>query len=228
MIVGGVESPGVLFPFVCAVAWLPFIPSGVWDRLAARLRNPEWMLAHVAPVARKPRGNTVNGGWKQWVGYGAGAVAVMAALDVVAWNVSSLPGTPQIAFHPFGIILAQRWDMYAPYPKREQGWLVVPANLADGSQIDLFTGRAVSWEKPKDIGAYFGDDLWRRYLSNLFDGQNPDDLKRYANYLVRNWNQNHSADQQVQDVSIVYMRQVTQPDLSDSAPERVAIYFETL
>jgi hypothetical protein len=217
-----------LFPWACAVAWLPFIPSGVWDRLAARLRNPGWMVADVAPVARKPRGKPEIGRRQQWVGYGAGAVAVLAALDVVAWNVSSLPGAPQIPFHPFGPALDQRWDMYAPFPRREHGWLVVPADLADGSQVDLFTGKAVSWDRPKDIGAYFGDDLWRRYLSNLFDGQNPDDLKRYADYLVREWNRDHPTDQQVQDVSIVYMRQVTQPDLSDSAPERVAIYFETL
>ena len=127
----------------------------------------------------------------------------------------------------FGSIvrLDQRWNMYAPAPRQNHGWLVVPADLANGTQVDLFTGQPVSWEKPKDIGAYFGDDRWRRYLSNLFDDQDPQALQGYANYLVRNWNQSHGNDQKVQAVTITFMRQETQPDLTVTAPEKDVLYF---
>ncbi len=97
--------------------------------------------------------------------------------------------------------------MYAPAPRKVHGWLVIPADLANGSQVDLFTGQPVSWEKPADIGAYFGDDRWRRYLSNLFDEQDSDDLRRYADYLVNKWNLAHSPDQKAATVTIIFMRQ---------------------
>jgi hypothetical protein len=116
--------------------------------------------------------------------------------------------------------------MYAPYPRKEHGWLVVPADLANGTQVDLFTGQPVSWDKPTDLGAYFGDDRWRRFLSNLFDDRDPQALQGYADYLVRNWNLRHEESEKVQDVSIVFMQQVTQPDLTVTSPEKNVLYFQ--
>jgi len=29
----------------------------------------------------------------------------------------------------------QRWDMFAPYPSKEDGWFVIPASLSDGSEL---------------------------------------------------------------------------------------------
>jgi hypothetical protein len=107
-----------LFPWACAIAWLPFIPVGAWDWLVGRLRNPGWLTLAAEPVPRKRRAKPVTG-WRPWAGYGAGGVAVFASVDMLAWNVSSLPGATHIPFHPFGRILEQRWDMYAPFPRRD-------------------------------------------------------------------------------------------------------------
>ena len=171
-------------------------------------------------------------GWK-WpiLDVPCSCLVVISFLDVLAWNIASVNGK---AFEQwmqkhdaYAIVvrLDQRWNMYAPAPRKEHGWLVVPADLANGTQVDLFTGQPVLWEKPKDIGAYFRDDHWRRYLSNLFDDQDAQALQGYADYLVRNWNQRHGEDQQVQAVTITFMRQETRPDLTITSPEKDVIYF---
>jgi hypothetical protein len=207
-----------LFPWACAIAWLPFIPGSAWDWAQKKLRLP-------ASSARKV--DRENHRFWPLLDYAGCGLVFLAAVDVMAWNISSLPGAPKVSIHTFGSILAQRWNMYAPYPRKVHGWLVVPADLANGQQVDLFTGKALSWDKPKDIGAYFGDDLWRRFISNLFDNQNPADLKRYADYQVRKWDQIHSPDKDVQTVSIIFMRETTLPNFSVSPAEKDALYFET-
>ena len=81
--------------------------------------------------------------------------------------------------------------------------------------------------KPDDISAYFGDDRWRRYLSNLFNDRNPQTLQQYADYLVRNWNQRHDEKQKVQTVTIVFMKQATLPDLTITSPQNDVLYFHS-
>ena len=66
----------------------------------------------------------------------------------------------------------------------------------------------------------------RRYLSNLFDDRDPQGLQGYANYLVSNWNQRHGQDEKVEAFSIIFMEQITQPDLTVTPPERTVLYFQ--
>ncbi len=206
-----------LFPWVCATAWLVFLPRSFWDWLLIRYRR----LAQIKTEKIKGRNTIQKKGQNAPVlptcDYACSILIVLSLADVLAWNITSVIGDGarrEMQQHDaFGNVLRleQQWNMYAPYPRNEHGWLVVPADLANGTQVDLFTGQSVSWDKPQDIGASFRNDRWRRYLSNLFDDQNPQTLHGYADYLVRNWNQCHGALQQVQAVTIIFMKQVTLP-----------------
>jgi hypothetical protein len=202
------------FPWVCAAAWIVFIPAFFWDGL--KTRNEPLRI-------NQPPGPALD--------YAVSIFIALSFLDVVIWNISSLHGETADrwlrARDPLArvIRLDQHWRMYAPAPSVAHGWVVVLAYLADDSQVDLFTGQPVSWEKPHDIGAYFGNDRWRKYISNLFDKQDPQALEAYADYMVRHWNKAHGADQQVEGVTLTFMQQRTQPDLTVTAPEKVSLYF---
>jgi vitamin K-dependent gamma-carboxylase-like protein len=219
-----------LFPWVCAAAWLIFIPGSFWDWLKVRRDKLLKIKPGKRPAEPRRKKDATVHSWPV-LDYACSFLVVVSFLDVLAWNIASVSGATSMQWmnkhDTFGNIvrLDQRWNMYAPAPRKEHGWLVVPADLANGSQVDLFTGQAVSWEKPKDIGAYFGNDHWRRYLSNLFDDQDPQALQGYADYLVRNWNQYHREDQKIQAMTITFMRQETQPDLTITPPEKDVLYF---
>jgi len=214
-----------LFPWVCASAWLVFIPGSFWEWLGTR--------QEILPKGKKAKTRQESSFHRRWtpLDYGCSALIIAAFLDIMAWNIASVSGS--ISLHwmkqhdAFGnaLRLDQRWNMYAPYPRKEHGWLVIPADLADGTQVDLFTGQSVSWEKPKDIGAYFGDDHWRRYLSNLSDDRDPQVLQGYADYLVHHWNQAHGQNQKIQAIAIIFVKQVTLPDLTITSPEKDVLYF---
>lgn len=215
-----------LFPWACATAWLLFIPGMVWDKLKLGIDHSSENKATLSKdVPAKFPGTLPD--------WAASVLVVISFADIFAWNVASVAGYGSMNWmrqhDAWGnsLRLDQRWNMYAPHPRSVHGWLVVAADLADGTQVDIFTGRPISWDKPQDIGTYLGNDRWRRYLSNLFDRQDPQALQQYADYLVRIWNQNHDDLKKVKTIAIVFMKQATLPDLTITTPQKEVIYFHS-
>jgi hypothetical protein len=88
----------------------------------------------------------------------------------------------------------QHWAMFAPGPKLDDGWFVVPAVLKNGEEIDVFraviseAGEEISWEKPEPVWATLPNVQWRKYLENLVASKNPGRYHNFAAYLYRTWN----------------------------------------
>jgi len=204
------------FPWVCATAWLILIPGFFWDVLTGP-------AGRRSPPVRAAR-------WIRFMDWGMTCLIFFSFVDVLAWNVSSLRSNESEdwvrAHDPSKDVLHldQHWRMYAPIPHPDHGWLVIPAELADGTQVDLFTNRPVSWATPQDIRAYLGKDRWRIYLGDLMNNQDPEALRQYGGYLVNKWNKAHAENQKVKTISIIFMKQTTLPNLAISEPERVTLY----
>jgi len=218
-----------LFPWVCAAAWVAFLPGVCWDYMGLfHGSKATTQRTKTGPKVLQIRPLAINA----LLTYTGTAIVIISFLDVVGWNIASLYGNKALGwmhrydFYGSTLRLDQRWNMYAPAPRKVHGWLVVPAELSDRSEVDLFTKQPVSWEKPSDIGAYFGDDRSRRYLSNLFDNQDPQELQKYADYLVEAWTLSHRAGPKVTAVTIIFMRQETRPDLTVSEAEKQVLYFQ--
>jgi len=203
------------FPWVCATAWLIFIPGFFWDVLTGPARDR-------APSAQPA-------GWVRLVDRSLACLVLFSIADALAWNIVALRGTGAEDWlkkrDPTRSVLHldQHWRMYAPIPLPDHGWLVIPADLADGTQVDLFTGRPLSWATPADIGAYLGKDRWRNYLADLFINQDPERLRGYADYQANEWNAVHPGNK-VKTISIIFMKMTTHPDLTVTGPERVTLY----
>ena len=203
------------FPWVCAAAWLIFLPGSFWTLVLGS--GP----AHATP-ARPP-------GWLRFLDRSLAGLVLFSIVDVLAWNIAALRGSEAEDWltrrDPTKSILHldQHWRMYAPFPLPDHGWLVVPADLADGTQVDLFTDRPVSWARPADIRTYLGTERWRVTIGDLFTNQDPVRLQRFAGYLAGRWNQAHP-DNKVKTVSIVFMDMTTHPDLSVSGPVQRTLY----
>lgn len=202
------------FPYVCAVAWIVFIPAWFWNRLFIVMR----VVSHINSEIP----------WKaSWYSNG---IAVLCCSYVFLWNVNMLgmkvlpPGLSSV-----GELLRidQYWNMFAPYPIKEDGWFVIPGKLRDGTEIDLYTqGEPVSWEKPKDHSALFKNDRWKSYMMSLFFSEDSTfNLSLYARYLCIHWNENHSDAQQLATFEIVFMMKVNSiEDPQPKSPEKIVLW----
>jgi hypothetical protein len=122
--------------------------------------------------------------------------------------------------------IGQKWDMFAPYPLKDDGWYVIPGTLRDGRTVDLAgvlrddeSFHAVSLRRPHDIRATFKNEHWRKYLENV-RLRNSDQEKYLAHYICRQWNGHHSGGEAVDSLVVLYAGDVTLPN-NRHAPPRV-------
>ena len=201
-----------LFPLVSIAALLPFLQSGVWDRVESTLGSPieDRLRSRNWSPPRKP---TLELSKTTAVRLHQGVSVVVAVLLVLVlyWNaatigVVSLPNAVTDTVNPE----AYRWDMFAPDPRGNDGWYVVPGRLESGDEIDAFRRTALRWDRPPDLATTFPSHRWFVYLLDLLAPRNQPLRKPFADYLCRRWNADHS--DAVRNLSIYYVEEPVSVD----------------
>lgn len=137
---------------------------------------------------------------------------------VLAWNLASinvLPPALGAAGWPAMRILRidQVWNMFAPYPWRDDGWFVVPGRLEDGSEVDVIRpGEPLSYAKPRYVSQTHETPIrWRTYRNRVWDPKFSQNRLPYARYLCRNWNVAATPGRRVLSLNLVYMLERSVP-----------------
>ena len=152
------------------------------------------------------------------------ALAACLIVYVLAWNLGTITGGRVSIPAPAQWISAllrldQRWGMFAPYPRKADGWLVIPALLADGTQVDIFRdGAPIEWDKPAQVSALFPNAYRWKYMEYLRLPDLSATLPLYAQHLCRAWNAEHSGGQTLNTFEIDYMEELTPPPGAPTAP----------
>lgn len=180
-----------IFPYVCAVGWIVFFPGWFWDRM---------LKLNISNInSDRYRSNAITS-----------FLAILFLAYIFTWNLKSVYtlSLPPKAYAVGSFLrLDQLWNMFAPFPLKEDGWYVIPAKLRNGKEVDLFKeGEAVCWEHPKYCAKEYKNDRWRSFMMNiLFDESNGIMLSNYASFLCREWNETHSYEENLVSFEIVFM-----------------------
>ncbi|HEX5036487.1 MAG TPA: HTTM domain-containing protein [bacterium] len=228
-----------IFPWTCICATVPMIPSVFWDKLPAKIRAlsaygprlAEWLktrfffdklLRHLPPKPVSTRLST-------WANVTAG----LFLLYVFVWNLGTLPASMnkkridvprKLKWIASVLRLDQTWNMFAPYPLKDDGWYVIPGVLKNNQEVDVFRGGGpVSWEKPKYVAYMYKNQRWQKYMMNLWSKDFSEFRLYYGRYLCRVWNDHHKGGEQLDHFSINYMRQDTRLN-GEAAPQKVDLW----
>jgi predicted DCC family thiol-disulfide oxidoreductase YuxK len=127
----------------------------------------------------------------KWLSEAAGAFMLTT---LVMWNLTTIKKYNVQA--PFfqdvtrWLHLYQEWNMFAPYPKRDNIWVEIPAVLSNGSEIELLTGdRDIFSIKDQAFYNYIPNEHWRKFYLNMSD--RTDYARYYGAYLCRQWNKSN-------------------------------------
>lgn len=199
-----------LFPWICIVALLPFLPPAVWDAVDAhapdgvprRVSRAWTRLGALLPAARPSLptraslpGVTVPSSVSAGRGRAASVLASVLLVGMLAWNAAALglvstpDGVSDTASPP-----ERTWDMFAPDPMSVDGWYVVPGELESGERVDAFRGGPVEWSKPPDVSATYPGWRWRTYLVDLWRSDSRSLGHAFGSYLCDRWNASHETD----------------------------------
>lgn len=145
-------------------------------------------------------------------------VAGFALVVLGTWNFCTLHWLPEKLYAfltpPLRATrLDQYWDMFAPFPSREDGWFVIAAQLRDGSELDLLHPERVGvrYDKPAHVSEEWPNIRWHKYLERIWSAQFANNRLHFGRYLCRDWNTTHSGEQQLDTFKIIYMLEKSVP-----------------
>jgi len=154
------------------------------------------------------------------------AIAGVAVFAVIAWNLCTLNVLLKPAYQamiqplyaqltpPFRILrIDQLWDMFAPFPSKEDGWFVIPGELLDGTQVDVFHPEraTLTYDKPEYVSSEWPNIRWHKYLERIWSAEFSNNRLYYGRYLCRQWNGTHEGNKQLKTFRIIYMLEMSVP-----------------
>jgi hypothetical protein len=120
-------------------------------------------------------------------------ISSIAIMLIFFWNVSTVVKTVNLDQPFYNAVmflrLDQEWNMFAPYPLKEDGWFVVTGFYNDGEEKNLLgTPKDTRYERPKNIADEYKNERWRKYMLNLWAQSFADHRVYYLSYLCREEN----------------------------------------
>ena len=159
-------------------------------------------------------------------------VAAASLVAVLLWNLGTVQAMPHFvtaALSPAMRLLRldQDWNLFAPAPLKEDGWLVLPAKLADGSEIDLLhpDRGAPDYSKPRNYSQTHVNAHWNSYLAHLWEPSRDTERDNYARYLCRQWNRQHGGTpaKRLMTFKMIHMLEHTPPPGEPAQLEQVVL-----
>jgi hypothetical protein len=198
------------FPLVNIIAAVIFLPRGFWDWLDRKglyrlhlpksdfnvftIKNP--VASHTCAIIRQ-------------------AVPALMIIYVLWWNICTLNNNSmpkQWQYPGIATRLGQRWDMFAPYPMKDDGWFAMPGRLVNGKVIEVWRiGQDLKFHKPTLVLDDYPSFRWEKYMHRLWEKQNGWLRPYFASWRCRSWNATHSPDQHLEYFRMFYVEEFTLP-----------------
>lgn len=201
------------FPWIGAIAMLPFVPSLVWDALGRRFQR---FRAHGAEPPSAPAA--------QRAAHAILQAAVLGLLAIVLWiNAGSvderLAAPPALRRVASFLHLEQHWSMYAPGPKHLDVWLQHRGRLRNGTRFDL--DRTPGGEGWKEVERAWRNFRFEYSLQKMAGRRRQQALDAYAQWLCRQWNLDRSGGARLESLSVDRVVRRVPPPGEPEAPHEI-------
>nr|WP_249361372.1 HTTM domain-containing protein [Haloterrigena sp. H1] len=219
-----------IFPLVVVTALVPFYPPVVWDGVTALATRIGLTAPLCGAMSRLrvilPKGPTIDGlptaapapQQLLTVGVARGRALFSTILPWLFLTLVLLSNAQAVGYtevpEPGDAALEatetyQSWKMFAPEPLGTDGWFLAPAELENGSEVDALHRSAISWGPPSSHEDVYPTTRWRKYLANVWGGDNENHRSYLANHLCERWNDDHETD--LERLDLYYMAQPSEP-----------------
>ena len=218
-----------LFPWISCVSWFFLIPSMFWDHpkiqkqtetLGAFVSKTKlWISLHRLPVGRLSLYPSKRLEW----------LAVICVIYIFAWNMRSTKAPffnlPK-ALDPIGrsFRLEQRWNLFAPYPIKNDGWFVMKGVLKSKEEVNLWDPeKPISFEKPQDVPGMYTGHRQQKYMMNLWTKNFKAYRLYFGKYVCRKWNRFEKHKDQLETFELFYMKERTLPQ-GEAEPVKMKVW----
>jgi hypothetical protein len=145
-------------------------------------------------------------------------VFALLMIVVLVQNIADLKDltTPAPLRHIlYTLNLNQVWDMFAPYPIRNDGWFILEGHFENGEVKELLTNAPLTENKPNSVTTLYPNSEWRKFYLNLWDQGKPRILLPFSRYMCRS--QVADDGSALSTLKITFMKETT-PALGEAFP----------
>lgn len=199
----------VLLSYICALAWVLFLPSSFWESAWMRriLRKPTDAIPAKETIESTPPSNLAL--FRKRV---MNTICLAFLCFVFLWNLASLPSEKLSFLMPQPLrwvgnvtLMGQKWNIFYR-PSKHNGWHKAKASLKDGSLVDVLRGgEPFEVDLLESNWSYFdsirGKLFFRRLgtMKSLAPLEDP-----VANYLRTRWSEDHAENQRATRLTLLY------------------------
>lgn len=207
-----------LFPLCFMACSVLFIPSSFWQKV--------WPVAFENVSFQDEADSSLA--LKQIV---TDFFLLFSFVLVCIWNLQAIPS--RLLVFPKALVpvmhifkLNQSWGMFAPTVLKEDGWLLLEAQLENGQQIDLNAPDGVlNYQKPAYVLDRIKNDRWRKYSEQIVNPANKRFLPDFANFLLLDYqHENPEKEVQIKQLKMVHILELSKPYPYLSTLEKREIY----
>ncbi len=210
---------------ILGLAVVARVVEGLCGWMASHRTTLNWMTA---PLIERPC-RLVSP--RRWARRGAAAFLAFTFLYVLMWNIRTtdfkrygkiFPRKWNIYAYVVGI--EQYWNLFAPYPIKDDGWYVIPGVFKDGSVRDLYWDRSpLVWTKPPIGTPYYANQRWSKYMMNIWKKKYKSQRLNFGRWMCRAWNEDLPRTEHLQRLQIYFMRERTLK-VGEERPKPVRIW----
>jgi len=173
--------------------------------------------------------------WNQHSFPSAGPITTFLAVFftgyIVLWNLRTLPQLNidiDEKWRRIALVLRldQKWNMFAPFPLKADGWFVMEGELKDGSSWDIMKDQPgpVSYEKPDLPSMQYPNARWRKYLMNINQKKRRNYRLYFGKYTCRTFNKHAEGESRLAKFELVFMKELSRPPGVPLTVERVSLW----
>jgi hypothetical protein len=162
----------------------------------------------------------------------AANLTVGALALVVLWiNLATLPAfagsLPRVVRDVQStLVLAQKWNMFAPAPGVSDGWYVVRGVTREGTVVDVLkeTKGEPDFFRPDLLSREYANYRWRKYLHRLAYTLDETHQSLYAQYLCRMWDRGKPSEGRLARVELYFNYERVEPDYQPRTSRRILLH----
>lgn len=140
-------------------------------------------------------------------------------LYIIAWNIRTLNFKHYEKYFPrkyndagHFLHISQYWSMFAPYPMKKGGYVILSATREDDTKIDLWKNGEpvmITPQAPHRYDKTFPVFRFRKMIENIIHKKNHQGMRKvYLRYLCRKWNKKLK-ENPIQRIELIHMSTVT-------------------
>ncbi len=217
------------FPLISCVGWLFLLPSGFWEH------------PFIQKQTQRMGGFVIQRAWFQWVmklpgakgsffpSHGLQMVGVMAIIYIFAWNMRSVKAPffhlpKQMNDIGRALRLEQHWNLFAPYPVKNDGWFVMVGQLKSKKEINLWDPeKPVTFDKPAKVSDMYKGHRQQKYMMNMWTKNFKKYRLYFGKYTCRKWNRVDKNPDKLETFQLYYMQERTLP-VGEKEPEKLTVW----